>query len=110
MEDNSMIRQLQQELPIGESEIFSLEELAEKWGQYFNTLIENDFNKLVSLLYRVDVPENDLRRILKENPDENAGKIISLLVIKRLLQKVRSRQAYRSKPNGLSGDMGDEVW
>jgi hypothetical protein len=110
MEDRSIILQLERELPIGEAEIFSLKELKEKWGQYFNSLIENDFQKLVGLLYRIDVPENKLRHILRENPGENAGDIIASLVIERLLQKIRSREEYRSKHSGMEDDPDAGEW
>lgn len=110
MEDHLAIRQLQQELHLDEVEVFSKEDLTEKWAQYFNSLIETDFHKLVSLLYRVDVQESKLRRILKENPGENAGKIIAVLVMERLLQKIRSREEYRSKNTGSEGGPGEEAW
>ena len=110
MENKSFISKLQQELPIGEAEIFSWEELTEKWGQYINDLIEHDFQKLISLLYRVDVPENKLRQMLRDNPGEDAGKIIASLMIERLLQKIRSREEHRSKPSGFTGEPGMEEW
>jgi hypothetical protein len=110
MEDHLVIRQLQQELHLDEVEVFSKEDLTEKWAKYFNHLIETDFHKLVSLLYRVDVQESKLRRILKENPDENAGKIVAVLVMERLLQKIRTREEYRSKNAGSQGRPGEEEW
>jgi hypothetical protein len=110
MEDKLFISKLQEELPLGGTGIFSWEELKEKWGQYINGLIENDFQKLIGLLYRIDVPENKLRQMLKEYPGENAGKIIASLIMERLLQKIRSREEHRSKPSGFTGDPGMEEW
>jgi hypothetical protein len=110
MEDKSVICQLQNELSIGESEVYTLDGLTAKWAQYFNNLIESDFHKLVSLLYRVDVSENKLKQVLKDNPDENAGRIIALLVIERLLQKIRSRAEHRSRSADLPDNPHDEEW
>lgn len=62
--------------------------LAEK----INYLIVHDFSLLVQILYRIDVSENKLKTLLKENTDSNAGKIIAALVIERQLQKIKSRQ------------------
>jgi hypothetical protein len=44
----------------------------------------------------IDVSEDKLRRLLKENPDENAGKMITSLVIERLLQKSNQRISFRN--------------
>jgi hypothetical protein len=110
MENKSVISQLQYELPVGETEILSFEDLVEKWTQYFNDLIQNDFPKLVGLFYRIDISENKLRRILRENPNEDAGKMITSLVIERLLQKIKSREAFRSGPDLFTGDRDAEKW
>jgi hypothetical protein len=110
MKDKLIIGQLQNELLIGENEVTSFADLKEKWALYFDSLIQNDFPKLVSLFYRIDISEDKLRRILKENPDENAGKMITSLVIERLLQKIRTRNEFHSKPDVFSDDPGAEKW
>jgi hypothetical protein len=110
MEDKSIISQLQYELPVGGTEIHSFEELREKWALYFNNLIQNDFPKLVGLLYRIDLSEQKLRHLLKENRGEDAGNLITSLVIERLLQKIKFRQEFRAKPDGFTGDPDGEKW
>jgi hypothetical protein len=71
-----------------------------------NELINNDFQKLVSILYRMDVDENKLRELLKKNPGTDAGIIIARLMIARQEQKIRSRKAH--KPGKDISD--DEKW
>ena len=71
-----------------------------------NDLINYDFQKLVAILYRMDVNETKLKQLLKENPGTNAGIIIAELMIERQAQKIRSRQAY--KPDENISD--DEKW
>ena len=110
MEDKSLIGQLQLEIPIVSDQVFSIEELKKKWAEYFNSLIQNNFPKLVGLFYRIDISETKLRRILKENPDENAGTMIASLVIERLLQKIGSRQSFHSKTDVTSDDPDAEKW
>ena len=110
MEDKIVIHQLQQELPILRSEAGTFSELRIKWAQYFNSLIQNDFATLLSLLYRIDISENKLRYLLKKNPGEDAGELIASLVVERLLQKIKSREEYRSKPNMPAEDPGSEEW
>jgi hypothetical protein len=54
---------------------------------YINDLIVHDFNKLISILYRIDVDEEKLKRVLKENKDKDAGIVIAELIIERQSQK-----------------------
>lgn len=68
-------------------------ELAEK----VNELLLRDFNKLVSILYRMDVNEIKLRQLLKDNPDVDAGHLIAEMMIERNLQKIKSRQQSNSQ-------------
>lgn len=71
-----------------------------------NDLINNDFQKLVAILYRMDVNETRLKQLLNENPGTNAGIIIAKLMIERQAQKIKSRQTY--KPDENISD--DEKW
>lgn len=71
-----------------------------------NDLINNDFQKLVAILYRMDVNETRLKQLLNENPGTNAGIIIAELMIERQAQKIKSRQTY--KPDENISD--DEKW
>lgn len=65
--------------------------LAEK----VNVLIQRDFDQLLQLLYRIDINEQRLRRLLVENEGEDAGKIIARLIMERQWQKMESRRQYR---------------
>lgn len=66
-------------------------QLAEK----INTLIQRDFGALVQLLYRIDVPEQKLRRMLEANSGEDAGRLIARLIMERQWQKIESRRKYK---------------
>jgi|SRR5450432_494510 len=110
MDENYLIDYLQKELTIEPLSNPSLNELKDKWSNYFNELIQLDFQKLIFILYRVDVSEKKFRQLLKEYPDENAGKIITELMIERLKIKFLTKQKYRSKNEPLSGDADMERW
>jgi hypothetical protein len=60
-----------------------------------NELIQNDFQKLISILYRLDINEDRLMQLLKNYPGSDAGIIIGELIIERQLQKINSREAFR---------------
>lgn len=72
-----------------------------------NFLIVNDFNKLIYILYRADINEQKLNKLLAENKKENAGKIITALFIQRHLEKIKSRM--ENKTN-VSNDTEEERW
>ena len=72
-----------------------------------NDLINNDFQKLVSILYRMDVSEIKLKQLLNENPGTNAALIIADLMIERQAEKIRSRQKFNKRDENISED---EKW
>lgn len=93
---------LQIELP----QNISFDEIKAQLADHINDLIRNDFQKLVGILYRIDVSESKLKQLLKENPDTDAGIIITDLIIERQLQKIKSRKEYKRDEN-ISDD---EKW
>ena len=64
-----------------------------------NDLINNDFQKLVYYLYRIDVDENRMRALLDKKEGENAAELISDLIIERKLKKIENRKKYSGKGN-----------
>lgn len=63
-------------------------------SQKMNELIKTNFSYVVQLLYRIDVSESKLKLMLKNNPTEDAGKIIAQLIIERQQQKIISRNSF----------------
>jgi hypothetical protein len=61
-----------------------------------NRLLVQDFDRLVAILYRVDVSEHKLKQLLKEKPDEDAARIIVMLLIERQGEKIKTRQEFRT--------------
>lgn len=61
-----------------------------------NYMITHNFEKLVQLLYRIDVNEQKLKKML-QTYNEEAGKIIARLIIERQLEKIKTRQQFRQK-------------
>jgi len=104
MEHAALIQQLNNELAIDIPEKISYQELHSQLASYINRLIKNDFDKLVAFLYRIDVSEEKLKKLLLHNPQEDAGNIIATMIIERQVQKIKSREHF-SKPGN---DMGEE--
>ncbi|MEI9944215.1 MAG: hypothetical protein WDN26_08300 [Chitinophagaceae bacterium] len=73
-----------------------------------NHLLTNDFDKLISLLYRMDVSEKKLRTELQQHPQEDAARIITALVMEREWQKIQSRKQFSGKEEDEIPD--EEKW
>jgi hypothetical protein len=77
---------------------FSLESLAvmqlEDMAHVIRQLIDQDFPKLVQLLYRLDVPEGKLRQVLIENPEGDAGMLIAKMVAERIAQREKNKTMF----------------
>jgi hypothetical protein len=105
MKDDLVIQKISEQLEVdisGKDHASAKLALADK----INDLINTDFQKLVSILYRVDVSEPKLKKLLKENPNTDAGLLIADLMIERQAEKIRSRQ--ENKPDENISD--DEKW
>jgi len=106
MENTALAIALNKDLQLALAENISLGELKERLAAYINHLINQDFQQLVMLLYRIDVSENKLRGLLNDKPNEDAGKMIAELIIERQLQKIKIRQAFKSNER----DSSEERW
>lgn len=97
--DPDIVPAINNSFEISLSEKTSLEELKEKLANQINHLINHDFEKLVNILYRVDVDESRMRKLLDSGKGENAAGLIADLVIERQLQKAESRKKSASDKN-----------
>lgn len=95
MELNELIHTINNNMAIELPEKLSLDELHQQLTKVINQLIQDNFEKLLTHLYRIDVSESKLRLLLKENPGEDAAKIIATLIIDRQMQKMKLRNQYR---------------
>ena len=84
------------------NELISLEKLSfDELVAHINQLISKDFAKLVYLLYAVDVSEKKLKQLLAEHPNEDAGKLIALLILERQEQKKKSREQFKQNEEDI---------
>jgi hypothetical protein len=74
---------------------------------YINELINRDFDKLIAILYRVDVNEAKLSQLLNENKGEHASLLIADMIIDRQLQKMASKNRMKRQDEQASDE---EKW
>jgi len=103
-------KELQQatQLAAGELELELKETDHARWkellAEKIDDLIRHDFQKLVNILYRMDVSETRLRAMLEENTSEPAGMIIAGLMIDRQDQKIKSREMFWKNNNAINDE------
>jgi hypothetical protein len=105
--EQSLVSAINDSLGIELKKDINADQLADLLAGHINDLIDRDFNKLVNLLYRIDVNESKLRQMLNENAHD-AGRIIAGLIIERQLQKIASRESFRN--NNESNIDEKEKW
>jgi hypothetical protein len=103
-----LIDSLKKDLQIDLATQISFEKIKEKLVAYINHLIINNFDELINALYRVDVSESKLKTLLKENSDSNTANTIAELIIERQLQKIKTREQF--KTSGKKENSDEEKW
>lgn len=75
-------------------------------ARVLNDAILHDFESVVRLLYRVDVPENRVRLALADAQQEgsDAGTVLARLLLEREREKAASRARYRQPPEDIPED------
>ncbi|HXB91772.1 MAG TPA: hypothetical protein VNU72_05765 [Puia sp.] len=119
-EPTQLIQDLNRSYQLELAEHLDLGQLEDLLAEKVNLLIRDDFERLVQLLYRVDVSENKLRALLAEGdqaPEGRAaptgrweraesGRVIARLIMERQWQKIETRRKYSRGPQ----DAGEEEW
>ena len=70
----------------------SFEEFRKHIIQRINDWINNDFEHLLFMLYRIDVHEDKVRKLMQEHKGENAAEVITDLIIERQKQKIETQK------------------
>ncbi len=84
----------------------SYTDLLQHLSYHINHLIANDFNKLIVILYRLDVSEEQVHKLLKLQPNNLASDSIAKLVIDRQQKKMQMKESFKKDENIAE----DEKW
>lgn len=74
-----------------------MEKIRELLINKIEMLLTRDFEKLLSILYRIDVSEGKVRAALEDQSNQNRSEVIADLTIARQMEKAAERIRYRSK-------------
>jgi hypothetical protein len=81
--------------------LISHEQLRDWLAEKIKGFMQNDFHRLLSILYRIDVHENNVKRVFDEYRPDEIPFMIAELIIQRQLQKAKTRIAYRNRNNRI---------
>lgn len=76
----------------GNLTIYELGVVKEQLTEYINYLLVNDFDKLIQLLYRIDIDEHKLKSMIAVNTGSDSASIIAEQIIQRQIQKSITRK------------------
>lgn len=71
-----------------------LNELKSRLTRIVSYLLDNDFERLLQAMYRIDISERKFKAALNLNPASEVASSIAQLIIERELQKVATRRKY----------------
>jgi hypothetical protein len=77
--------------------IVTLDDTRDRLAAWLNKKAKTGSEEFYRLLYRVDLPENRVHRMLREHADRNSDELISEMLIIRALQKAYFRANFGSK-------------
>lgn len=100
--DNSLIlyshlaKSLAKDFDIEETQLteHTLTSIQSKLTAIIKFLLDKDMGQLMNILYRIDVNESKIAKILSGSPVENIAEEITDLVIERQMQKIITRMKY----------------
>jgi hypothetical protein len=97
-EINLLSQKLLPELEIS-VKIFDKASFVNKVSPYISSLLVKDFQKLVQIMYRIDVSEKEFALTLIPEGNKNIAVALSEMIFDRLLLKAKYRAKYKKEKN-----------
>ncbi len=101
IEQAELAATLKEKLDVDIPEGYSEEEIKLMLEKRLGQLLERNPEEFFQLLYRIDIPEGSLDRVLKQ---EDALTTLAGMVYQRQLQKVKTRLFYKDSQRAQPGD------
>ena len=91
---------IEKDLQIDNSELINcdaFEAFKKRLTEIISYLLDKDFERLLTAMYRIDINEEKFKAALSINPTSEIAPSIAALIIEREMQKVITRRKYSSK-------------
>lgn len=72
----------------------TLDDLKRELIKIVRYLLDNDFNRLLNALYRIDVSEQKVNNIIEKTPPDEIANTLAEAILKREMKKVEYRIKY----------------
>ena len=105
--DTGILNAIRSDWPLLVPEKCTEEQLLNVLSVEINRLINQDFSRLIAILYRIDISEKKLKTLLAENKGSDAGRIIAWMILERQKEKEKSRKKYSTKKDDIPDE---EKW
>jgi len=105
--NTALLLELNNSLELELPEKISYEQAHTLLANHINHLIKNNFDSLLTLLYRIDVDEEKLKHFLIDKPEDDAGNTIASLIMERQQQKINFKKQFSNKNDA---DSTEEKW
>jgi hypothetical protein len=92
-------------MPVAQNEEERFKELRAVLIRRIEELIAKDLEKLMWILYRIDVSEKKVREALEINSSMNYAEALADLIIERQIEKIKTRQQFSSGEADWSFDV-----
>lgn len=93
--DRDAARALRQTFALDVPDAPTLDDVRDLLAQRISELLDANPSLLMSLLYRIDVAERDVQRVLSESPVPAIPHELAELIVARQVQKAETRRRYR---------------
>ena len=77
------------------ADLISLEEFRKYLTERLKFLLDEKFDTLVNILYRIDIPEKKLGKLFSGENRDSIPSDLADLIIERQLQKIKLRKLYK---------------
>ncbi len=84
--------------------IKSQQQLKTKLSGIISHLLDHDFEKLLFILYRIDVDEEKAKALLSRHTPDQAPDILADLIIQRQQKKEEVRRQFERSPINIEGE------
>ncbi|MEJ2614924.1 MAG: hypothetical protein P8Z35_08200 [Ignavibacteriaceae bacterium] len=92
---NRNFSEISPEFLLSTADIKSIEEMKRYLSAKINILLEEKYDSLINILYRIDVDDKKLEGVFSSGRKENIPDKIADLIIERQLQKIHYRKMYK---------------
>ena len=80
---------------IPSTDLFSLEEYKKYLTEKLKVLLDEKFDTLINILYRIDISEKKLSQLFSGDNRDSIPSVLADLIIERQLQKIKLRKLYK---------------